>query len=124
MINLLRDTKETAGIIIQFKEEILLLKRPSGTWAIPKGHIKEGESHYDGMIRELKEETQIEIKNNIMFLHCTRNKTRSVLYIYHYQSDIKIIPIINKEHTDWNYFSLNNLPNNLDYGLNKFLESR
>tara|TARA_B100001146_G_scaffold103080_1_gene91214 strand:+ start:5222 stop:5605 length:384 start_codon:yes stop_codon:yes gene_type:complete len=118
------DTNETAGIIIEFEEKILLLQRPQGTWAIPKGHIKEGESAYEGMLRELKEETQLEIKNNIRFLHRTKNKTGSILYIYHYHSDIKIIPIINKEHTDWGYFSLNRLPDNIDYGLNRFLDTR
>ena len=61
-INSNDDTKITVGIIIEHEEKILLLQRPNGTWAIPKGHVKEGESNYEGMVRELKEETNLNLK--------------------------------------------------------------
>lgn len=118
------DTKITTGIIIECNGKILLLQRPQGTWAIPKGHVKECESHYEGMLRELKEETQIELKGNADYLHETTNKTGSVLHIYIYNTTEPLKPIINSEHIGWAYFSKDALPENIDFGLNKYLSKK
>ena len=118
------DTKITVGIIIEHEEKILLLQRPNGTWAIPKGHVKEGESNYEGMVRELKEETQIELPNKADYLHETTNKTGSTLHIYFYKSAEALKPHINSEHIGWAYFSKNALPDNIDFGLNKYLNDK
>ena len=83
-INSNNDTKITVGIIIEHEDKMLLLQRPNGTWAIPKGHVKEGESNYEGMVRELKEETQIELPSKADYLHETTNKHGSTLHIYFY----------------------------------------
>ena len=123
-INSNDDTKITVGIIIEHEEKILLLQRPNGTWAIPKGHVKEGESNYEGMVRELKEETQIELPNKADYLHETTNKTGSVLHIYFYNSTEALKPHINSEHIGWAYFSKNALPDNIDFGLNKYLSNK
>ena len=123
-INSNNDTKITVGIIIERKEKILLLQRPNGTWAIPKGHVKEGESNYEGMVRELKEETQIELPSKADYLHETTNKTGSVLHIYIYSSTESLKPIINSEHIGWAYFSKDALPENIDFGLNKYLSKK
>lgn len=123
-INSNDDTKITVGIIIEHEEKILLLQRPNGTWAIPKGHVKEGESNYEGMVRELKEETQIELPNKADYLHETTNKTGSTLHIYFYKSAEALKPHINSEHIGWAYFSKNALPDNIDFGLNKYLSNK
>jgi len=123
-INSNDDTKITVGIIIEHQEKILLLQRPNGTWAIPKGHVKEGESNYEGMVRELKEETQIELPNKADYLHETTNKTGSTLHIYFYKSAEALKPHINSEHIGWAYFSKNALPDNIDFGLNKYLNDK
>ena len=123
-INSNNDTKITVGIIIEHEEKILLLQRPNGTWAIPKGHVKEGESNYEGMVRELKEETQIELPNKADYLHETTNKTGSTLHIYFYKSTEALKPNINSEHIGWAYFSKKALPDNIDFGLNKYLNDK
>ena len=123
-INSNNDTNITVGIIIEHEEKMLLLQRPNGTWAIPKGHVKEGESNYEGMIRELKEETQIELPNKADYLHETTNKTGSTLHIYFYKSAEALKPHINSEHIGWAYFSKNALPDNIDFGLNKYLSNK
>lgn len=42
--------------------EILLIKHvKSGCWSFPKGHMEHGESETDTAIREIKEETNIDI---------------------------------------------------------------
>jgi len=123
-INSNNDTKITVGIIIERKEKMLLLQRPNGTWAIPKGHVKEGESNYEGMVRELKEETQIELPSKADYLHETTNKTGSVLHIYFYNTSEILKPHINSEHIGWAYFSKDALPENIDFGLNKYLSEK
>ena len=120
-----KDTKITVGIIIRFKDQILLLQRPQGTWALPKGHVKEGETNYEALLRELEEETQIKLGGvKAEYLHETKNKTGSVLHIYYLEPESKLIPTINNEHIGWAYFSLTSLPDNIDYGLNKYLQEQ
>ena len=123
-INSNNDTKITVGIIIEHEDKMLLLQRPNGTWAIPKGHVKEGESNYEGMVRELKEETQIELPSKADYLHETTNKTGSVLHIYFYKATEVLKPHINSEHIGWAYFLKNALPDNIDFGLNKYLSDK
>ena len=123
-INSNNDTKITVGIIIEHEDKMLLLQRPNGTWAIPKGHVKEGESNYEGMVRELKEETQIELPSKADYLHETTNKTGSVLHIYFYNTLEVLKPHINSEHIGWAYFSKKALPDNVDFGLNKYLSDK
>jgi len=120
-----KDTKITVGIIIRFEDQILLLQRPQGTWALPKGHVKEGETNYEALLRELEEETQIKLGGvKAEYLHETKNKTGSVLHIYYLEPESKLIPTINNEHIGWAYFSLTSLPDNIDYGLNKYLQEQ
>ena len=76
------------------------------------------------MLRELKEETQIELKGDVNYLHETTNKTGSVLHIYIYNTTESLKPIINSEHIGWAYFSKDALPENIDFGLNKYLSKK
>ncbi len=52
----------SAGGIVFYKNSILLLKRSSGLWVLPKGRIEKGESSKDAALREVKEETGIDAK--------------------------------------------------------------
>jgi mutator protein MutT len=56
----------TAGIILNEQEDkILLIKRTDGmwgdAWSIPGGHIDFGESVQEALLRELKEELNLEV---------------------------------------------------------------
>ena len=58
--------EKSAGLIIILNNNKLLLSHPtnsrwSNTYSFPKGHIEENESQIEAAIRELKEETSIEI---------------------------------------------------------------
>ncbi len=55
----------SAGMVIYYEHnkaiEYLLLHYPYGHWDFPKGHIEEGESPQEAAMRELHEETSLEV---------------------------------------------------------------
>ena len=53
------------GLIINDKDEIML-GYAYGTYQFPGGHIEKGEKLIDGLIREIKEETGINIKDKTL----------------------------------------------------------
>ena len=54
----------TVDVIIRFKDGIVLIKRrdPPHGWAIPGGFVDFGETLEDAAIREMKEETNLDVK--------------------------------------------------------------
>ena len=61
--------KSAVHLILMNEEKILLQKRKGsklwpGYYALPAGHIDEGETQYDALVREAKEELGIEINPN------------------------------------------------------------
>ena len=66
----------------------LLLKRsdtdPShpGRWALPGGHCEPGEAPVDGLVRELKEETDLDCKPEFCKLLSTVNQDGKRLHIF------------------------------------------
>tara|TARA_R110000744_G_scaffold640_1_gene2454 strand:+ start:8 stop:592 length:585 start_codon:yes stop_codon:yes gene_type:complete len=114
------DTTNTAGILIQYKNEYMLCQRESGKWSIPKGHVKEGEEWLEGALRELKEETQIALLPDYdlyTLMNKTLNNEGGDYYIYQIKVSDKLEPKLNHEHKDYGYFTKNNLPDFLDKGL-------
>jgi 8-oxo-dGTP diphosphatase len=51
-----------AAIVLNEKNEILLIKGPRRGWEMPGGQVEEGESLTDAVVRETKEESGIEIE--------------------------------------------------------------
>jgi len=115
---------KAAGILIICSEDksIYLMKRSSivlmsGTWAIPGGSVKEGEKPFIGALRECFEEMGSvpipvdKIGEVSLFYYTT--------YAYDITLNAKIYwrPIINCEHSDARWFSLDNLPRNLHPGV-------
>lgn len=54
--------EKSCGAIIIENEKILLIQNVDGHWDFPKGHVEEGETEEETAIREVKEETNINIK--------------------------------------------------------------
>ncbi|MGV2393568.1 UNVERIFIED_CONTAM: NUDIX domain-containing protein [Campylobacter lari] len=50
-----------AIVINQNNKTILVIQQKQGFWSLPKGHIKANESEIECAIREVKEETNIDI---------------------------------------------------------------
>ena len=57
------DIQERAcGCIVIKDKKVLLLQQIAGHWGFPKGHVEENESEQETAIREVKEETNIDVR--------------------------------------------------------------
>lgn len=54
--------EKSCGAIVVDDGKVLLVKHNAGHWDFPKGHVEEGETEFETAIREVKEETNIDIK--------------------------------------------------------------
>jgi 8-oxo-dGTP pyrophosphatase MutT (NUDIX family) len=84
--------KETsAGAIVFFQNkkvrEYLLLYYLGGHWDFPKGHIELGEKPIETVIREVKEETNLEIK-------IIKGFTKSIIYNFRDRGEVVIKEVI------------------------------
>ena len=68
-----KDVNTVAKIVlIDEKKRVLMLKRAkhlkkySESWDLPGGHLKKNESLLKGLAREVKEETNLDIKNPVL----------------------------------------------------------
>lgn len=66
-----------ATIVLNNKNELLLIKGPRRGWEMPGGQVEEGESLKDAAIRETKEESGIDIEL-IKFCGIFQNVERSI----------------------------------------------
>ena len=66
----MKETFKSAVHIILINEDKILLQKRRGSklwpgyYALPAGHIEQGENQYDALVREAKEELDIEIDTN------------------------------------------------------------
>lgn len=60
----MKKEKSCGCIILNDKNEILLVLHNAGHWGLPKGHVEEGETEVQTAIREVKEETNIDVEVN------------------------------------------------------------
>ena len=123
LYEILQDTNNTAGILIQYKGEYMLCKRSSGKWSIPKGHIQKGEQPLEGAMRELEEETAIQLEGQPKQISTSANKEGGTFYIFETNVEDKLTPVLDHEHTDYGYFTQDNLPKPLDKGFNFLINS-
>lgn len=56
--------EKSCGCIVIDNEKVLLVKHVSGHWDLPKGHIENEETEIETAVREIKEETNIDVEIN------------------------------------------------------------
>lgn len=102
-------------------------KYMAGYYGVPSGHLEEGEGCLNALIREVKEETNLDIKKEDLKLLYTSNRVSDIEYVClffktrAYSGDMKIMePLKCRE---LKFFDLNNLPDNLVPELKNFLEN-
>ena len=94
--------KSCGGIVYRYKEGelyILMIQMNLGHWSFPKGHMEEGESEYDTAVREIKEETNIDVLIDKNFRMVTTyspitDVTKDVVYFVATPISNKLIPQI------------------------------
>ena len=113
-----------AAIIINNEGKILLQSRADrDLWGLPGGCQELGESFKDTIIREVKEETNLDVEEkDIKLIDIVSGKTRrncypngdvvinntALYFIEHYTGELKW----NEESKEMKFFDLNNLPQN------------
>lgn len=54
--------EKSCGAIVMKDSKILLIKQYAGHWSFPKGHVENDETEIETAIREIKEETNIDVE--------------------------------------------------------------
>lgn len=108
------------GVMIKCKNKVLLCKRSDDLpehllpsyWSVPSGYVEPNEEIKTAAIRETFEETKIKLNDNdVKFLSAfeTFDKT-GVFYDYICEIDSEVEPILDFEHSEWGYFSVDEIP--------------
>lgn len=69
---MIRDSDKVAKVIIKRGATVLFLKKDTGEWELPGGHLHQGEKFRPGAKREVMEETGIRI-SKLKTIVITRN---------------------------------------------------
>lgn len=103
-----KDSKFVAKAIILDNDRILLLKRSDylkkhkGEWDLPGGHIHIGEDLTEGLVREVKEETNLSIVNpKEVFKH----KNDAFFLVKMKTTNIRL----SNEHVSYKFFNIEDL---------------
>lgn len=118
------------GVLLKYRNKVLLCKRASNksypnTWSIPCGHVNKNEPPKIGALRELYEETNIKLNeiNLVGFI----SKKNLLFYVFFKELNQKLYPELENakdghEHSECEYFSLEELPSNVDDQLCKIIK--
>ena len=63
--------EKSCGCVVFDGDKVLLIKHNAGHWDLPKGHIEEGETEVETAIREVKEETNVDVEVNENYRYTT-----------------------------------------------------
>lgn len=113
---MLSPANKSAGIMFTDGESILLLKRSgedtdSGTWDLPGGHSKSGETPLENAHREAIEEMGLKDIPGTKFNQIDKLQNGKQYTLFLYKVDKKFKPKLNKEHTNFEWVKFQNLKN-------------
>jgi 8-oxo-dGTP diphosphatase len=94
-----------AAIVLNEKNELLLIKGPRRGWEMPGGQVEEGESLKDAVIRETKEESGIDIEV-IKFCGIFQNVESSICNTLFLGKPIGGVPTTSLESLEVGFFPL------------------
>ncbi|WP_405303473.1 NUDIX domain-containing protein [Methanobrevibacter sp.] len=120
------------GIIKNDEDEILIVKRHPKSrtdpemWELPGGKVESGEFFVDALVREIKEETNLDVKvgdfcEAIQNDYMHKRTVQIMMYLTDITGDVKI----SDEHTDWMWASLEKIKSlEISTSLKKVLKKR
>ncbi len=106
-------TVSVVAIVTNEKNEILILDhyfRPGATWGLPGGFIDPYEQAEDGIKREIKEETNLELEDIHLLKVRTIGKHLEILFI---SKGVGTAKVNSGEIKEIGWFALDNLPKNM-----------
>lgn len=124
----------TVGTLIEYKGKILILHRldnipQGGTWGLPAGKVEKGESNIETAVREIFEETGLQVKEEHLeyVMNFDWHFPEVTVYFPTYRLrlnesfDVKLEP---KEHSEYKWITPKECynMNNLIHGFNDLLE--
>ncbi len=131
--NAVKTPRVGVGVIIERNGQVLLIKRTNvhgaGTWSTPGGHLEYGESPEECAIREVKEETGVNI-GDVRFKGITNDlfevSEKHYITIWMAGRHLSGEPVVNAdgEASDIGWFSWDALPKPLFLPLQNFTEGR
>ena len=121
----MKKEKSCGCIIFNEKGEILLLHQNAGHWGLPKGHVEEGETEEHTAIREVKEETNIDVIINANYRYSMvyspkENVEKEVVYFVAKNTSNDIKPQL-KEVQEVKWLNIENAINTISYDNSKEL---
>ena len=120
------------GIIKNENGEILIVKRHPKSrtdpemWELPGGKVEKGEHFADALVREIKEETNLDVNvgdfaEAIQNDYSHKRTVQLMMYLENITGEVKI----SEEHTDWMWASLEKMKGlEISTSLKKCLEKR
>ena len=87
--------EKSCGAIIMKDKKALIIKQTDGHWSLPKGHMEKGETEIDTALREIKEETGLDVKLDTNFrktIHYCPNKSDTIKEVVFFMAK----PVTNK----------------------------
>lgn len=120
------------GIVKNKNGEILLVKRHHKSrtdpekWELPGGKVEPNESFDKAIVREIKEETNLDCKvgdfcEAIQRDYTHKRSVQMIMYLKDIEGEVKI----SDEHEDWRWVDLKEIPEfDISYSLKKVLEKR
>ena len=115
--------EKSCGCIVIDGDQVLLIKNNYGRWTLPKGHMEKGETEQETAIREVKEETNLDVNEEDLELigivsgNSRRNEypngdvviNNTALYcIINFNGELKW----DEESKNMKFFDLDNMPSN------------
>ena len=115
----MKQEKSCGAIVINKNNKILLVHHNVGHWDFPKGHVEEGETEEQTAIREVKEETNIDIIINNKYRYTTsyspkENVMKEVVYFLAQNIDEDKKPQL-EEVSEVKWFTLEEAMNTITY---------
>ena len=120
------------GIIRNDNDEILIVKRHPKSrtdpemWELPGGKVEKGEFFADALVREIKEETNLDVSvgdfcEAVQNDYSHKRTVQIMMYLENVQGEVKI----SEEHTDWMWVDLEKIKGlDISTSLKKVLEKK
>ena len=64
--------EKSCGAVIFDGDKVLVIQQVKGHWGFPKGHVEEGETEVETALREIKEETNLDVEINENYRYVER----------------------------------------------------